>query len=100
MENIDINYLFSLVGTPFGLATLALIVSGWINVNFDLGKTAKVFIPWVIGIILSCVMLLLGKAFNFGAYALCDFNTIKDWLVFGIVALSPGLMSNGIYDSS
>jgi len=99
MESIDISYLLSLVATPFGLATLALIVCGWINQMFSFGKTAKVIIPWATGIVLSVVMLLLGKYAGFGAYALYGFNTFKDWLIFGLVALSSGLISNGIYDS-
>ena len=99
MGTIDMDYLFGLIGTPFGLATLALIICGWINVKFDFGKTAKVLIPWIVGIILSCAMWLLGKFVNFGAYAQIEFNTFKEWAVFALVALSPGLISNGIYDS-
>lgn len=93
------DYLFSLIGTPFGLATLALLICGWINVKFDFSKTAKVMIPWAVGIVLSVALWLLGKFFNFGAYALYEFGTFKDWLIFALVALSPGLISNGIYDS-
>ena len=96
---MDMDYLYSLVGTPFGLATLALIVCGWINAKFDFDKPKKVVLPWIVGIILSVVMWLLSKFFNFGAYALYEFKTLKDWAVFTLVAVSPGLIANGIYDS-
>ena len=96
---MDMDYLFSLVSTPFGLATLALIVCGWINVKFDFGRTVKVIMPWLVGVVFSLIMWLLGKTLNFGAYALYEFNTLKEWAIFALVSLSPGLISNGIYDS-
>ena len=96
---MDMDYLFSLISTPFGLATLALIVCGWINAKFDFKKPLKVMLPWGLGILLSIAMWLLGKYANFGVYALYEFNTFKDWAVFALVCLSPGLISNGIYDS-
>jgi hypothetical protein len=44
-------------------------------------------------------MLLLGKYLDFGTYALFGFDTWQDWVIFGLVALSPGFISNGIFDS-
>ena len=98
MESIDVSYLFGLMATPFGLATLGLIITAFV-VDKSISKTVKIIASWGVGIVLSVVMWLLGKYAGFGAYALYEFNTFKDWFLFGIVALSPGMISNGIYDA-
>ena len=98
MEVLDANYLFGLAATPFGLASLGLIITSFL-VEKATANGWKIFISWTTGIILSVVMLLLGRYFDFGAYAAFEFNTLKDWLTFAAVALSPGMISNGIYDS-
>jgi len=99
METLSISYLLGLVGTPFGIATACLIISGWLISRQNITGIMKVLTPWVVGIVLSVAMLLAGKHFNFGAYAFKVFATWQDWVVFGLVALSPGMISNGIYDS-
>ena len=99
MENLlNINSLLNLVATPFGLATLGLFITSFL-VDKATKKVFKVILSWWVGIILSVAMLLLGKYVNFGAYAVFAFNSWQDWAVFILVALSPGLISNGIYDS-
>ena len=99
MESLDLDLILKLVGTPFGLAVLCLTIAAWVHKEFEVVGKWKVFIPWGIGIGLSVIMFFLGKYLNFGAYALYEFNNWKDWLVFVFVAFSPGLISNGIYDS-
>ena len=89
----------SLLTYPFGIALFCLILSDLAIKKLDLLGRYKVFAPWVIGIVLSGVMLLVGKYADFGAYSEFVFNSWKDWAVFAIVAVSPGLISNGLFDS-
>ena len=99
MENLfNINYLLGLIATPFGLATLGVLLTAFF-VEKVTSRTWKVIISWAVGIALSVGMLLLGKYANFGTYAVFEFSTWQDWTAFILVALSPGLISNGIYDS-
>ena len=97
---VDISVLFNLVSTPFGIAVACLTLATWIHTKFEVEKKlVRVFIPWGIGIILSVIMWFTGKNFDFGAYALYEFNTLKEWAIFVFVALSPGFISNGMFDT-
>jgi len=96
---MEISYILELVKTPLGISMACLIISSWLIKTLNIENKMKVFTPWLIGIVLSGIMLLLGKFANFGAYAGYEFNTWKDWLGFGIVAVSPGCISNSIYDT-
>ena len=93
------GFSLDLLTYPFGIGVFCLFVSDWVIKKFDLIGRYKVFMPWVIGIVLSGVMLLAGKYFDFGAYKEFVFHDWKDWAVFAVVAVSPGMMSNGLFSS-
>ena len=98
MENFDL--IAGMTGTPFGLSVLILGISAWLNAKFEFKKKiVKVVTPWAIGILLSIALFFAGKYFNFGVYAAFAFSDWKEWVVFGFVALSPGLIANGLFDA-
>ncbi len=94
---MELTEIYGLLSTPFGLALVALFVSDWLINKFSITK--KVLLTWIVGIVLSVIMLLLGKFANYGAYAEFTFKVWQDFAIFTLVAISPALISNGIYDS-
>ena len=99
MEIIEIGYLLELIMTPYGISVVCLMLSSLLITKFNIDGKMKVFTPWIVGSVLSVIMLALGKYINFGAYAIYEFNTWKDWAIFVLVAVSPGCISNSIYDT-
>ena len=96
---MEIFEMLNLVGTPFGIAVVCLFVTQFLIEKFNFEGKAKVFTSWIVGVALSGIMLLIGKLIDFGAYAAFDFKSWQEWATFSLVALSPGLISNGIFSS-
>jgi len=96
---MEISEMLSLVSTPFGIGLVGLFLTQFVIDRVSLEKRGKVFVSWAIGIVLSGVMLAAGKFVNFGAYAVFEFGSWQDWATFGVIALMPGLISNGIFSS-
>ena len=94
---MEISEMLKLVATPFGIGLVGLFLSEWLIDRLYISK--KVLTSWIVGIILSAIMLALGKFAAFGAYAVFDFNSWQDWVTFALVALSPGPISNGLFSS-
>ena len=101
MENLmtmDISNLLTLIATPFGLATLGLLLTAFL-VDKAAAKGWKIFISWAVGIMLTAIVFLLGKYANIGMFTGWVFDTWQSYAVFVLLAVSPGMISNGIYDS-
>ena len=96
---MEIFEMLNLIATPFGLALVCLFIAEWVIVKFVLEGRQKVAAAWITGIVLSIVMWALGKFLGWGTYALFEFNTWQEWTTFALVAISPGLISNGIFSS-
>ena len=94
---MELVEMYGLLSVPFGIALVGLFLSQWLIARLDINR--KVLTAWIVGIVLSVAMLAAGKWFGFGAYAAFEFNNWKDWAVFALVALSPGMISNGLFDS-
>ena len=96
---MEIVEMLGLIGTPFGLALVCLFITEWTIAKLALDGRQKLAASWIIGIVLSGVMLALGKYAGYGTYAVFAFDSWQDWTTFALVALSSGLISNGMFDS-
>lgn len=91
--------MLDLVSTPFGLALVGLFVSQFVIEKFEFEDKKKVFASWGVGIALTTIMLVVGLFAQWGAFAGFNLSNYKDWIVFALVALSTGLISNGYFSS-
>lgn len=96
---MEIEFIIGITGTPFALALLIVTISSWLKQEFEFKKKwVKVTVPWFVGIVLSIALFFAGKYLHFGTYSEFTFTEWKEWAAFGLVALMPGLIANGIFD--
>ena len=99
MENlIDFSNLLSLIATPLGIAALGVLLTAFLVDKAD-KKGWKIFLSWAVGVVLTVFVFLVGKYAHIGMFTGFVFETWQHWAIFIVLAISPGMMSNGIYDS-
>ena len=98
LVSLDIGNVLTLIATPFGLATLGVILTAFL-VEKTTKKGWKIFVSWAVGIFLTVGVFFLGKYASVGMFTGFIFETWKHWATFVFLALSPGMISNGIYDT-
>jgi hypothetical protein len=101
MENLisfDISNILTLIATPLGLAALGMLLTAFL-VDKVQPKAWKIFVSWAVGVVLTLVVCFIGRKFGIGMFAGFVFDGWQAWATFIVLCISPGMMSNGIYDS-
>jgi len=91
--------ILTLLKTPFGIALLGVFLTEFMVRWFSLEGKAKVWTSWLCGILLTFVMVVLGRMFDFGAFAEFTFSEWGDYATVIVIGLFSGFVSNGVFSS-
>ena len=101
MENLfsfDISNILTLIATPLGLSSLGVILTAFLDDKVQ-PKAWKIFVSWAVGVVLTLIVFFIGRKFGIGMFTGFVLESWQHWAILFVLAISTGMMSNGIYDS-